>query len=188
MAERSGKPTLFRRDEFGGFYEGLNKLEHQAGGKQVLIAFHDGRNYRKELVGQKQKDKKTGKTGRKPEIIEVKDPFLSILAGTQHDLLLSQAQAGDIFSGFLPRFAFIVPEGPRQRGTSWSWTFTWSRSGTRWLANYGTSAACQLAAFTWTRECCNGGTSTPPIWKRRPKPRPWPPWLGQCSTVWGIWP
>jgi hypothetical protein len=115
MAERSGKPTLFRRDEFGGFYEGLNKLEHQAGGKQVLIAFHDGRNYRKELVGQKQKDKKTGKTGRKPEIIEVKDPFLSILAGTQHDLLLSQAQAGDIFSGFLPRFAFIVPEGPRQR-------------------------------------------------------------------------
>jgi hypothetical protein len=115
MAERSGKPTLFRRDEFGGFYEGLNWLEHQAGGKQILIPFHDGRDYRKELVGQQQKDRKTGTMERKAEIIEVKEPFLSILAGTQRDLLLSQAQAGDIFSGFLPRFAFIMLESLPQR-------------------------------------------------------------------------
>ena len=47
MAERSGKPTLFRRDELGGFYEGLNKLEYQAGGKQVLISCHDGRDFHK---------------------------------------------------------------------------------------------------------------------------------------------
>lgn len=115
MAERSGRPTLFCRDEFGGFYEGLNKLEHQAGGKQVLIAMHDGRDYRKELVGLKMADKTTGKVSKIPEVIEVKDPFLSILAGTQRDLFLSQAQPGDIFSGFLPRFAFIVPTAPRER-------------------------------------------------------------------------
>jgi hypothetical protein len=111
MAERSGKATLFRRDEFGGFYEGLNKLEHQAGGKQVLINFHDGHDYRKELVGQKMVDKDTGEITRKAEIIEVKDPFLSILAGTQRDLFLSQAHPGDIYSGFLVRFVYIVPEG-----------------------------------------------------------------------------
>jgi hypothetical protein len=111
MAERSGKATLFRRDEFGGFYEGLNKLEHQAGGKQVLINFHDGHDYRKELVGQKQVDKRTGGVTRKAEVIEVKDPFLSILAGTQRDLFLSQAQPSDIYSGFLARWVYIVPEG-----------------------------------------------------------------------------
>ena len=115
MAERSGSPTLFCRDEFGGFYEGLNKLEHQAGGKQVLISMHDGRDYRKELVGLKMADKTTGKVSKILEVIEVKDPFLSILAGTQRDLFLSQAQPGDIFSGFLPRFAFIVPTAPRER-------------------------------------------------------------------------
>ena len=108
-------PTLFCRDEFGGFYEGLNKLEHQAGGKQVLISMHDGRNYRKELVGLKQIDKESGDLTRTPEVIEVKDPFLSILAGTQRDLFLSQAQPGDVFSGFLPRFGLIVPDGLRNR-------------------------------------------------------------------------
>ena len=109
MAERSGKPTLFRRDEFGGFLEGLNKLEHQAGGKQILIAMYDGRDYHKELQGVKVIDKETGDPKRRPEVIDVKDPFLSVLAGTQHDLFLSQAQHGDVFSGFLPRFSFIVP-------------------------------------------------------------------------------
>lgn len=115
MAERSGRPTLFRRDEFGGFYEGLNKLEHQSGGKQILIGFHDGRDYRKELVGDKQRDSEPGETRRKPEVIEVHDPFLSILAGTQRDLFLSQASHGDVFSGFLPRFAFVAPNRPPQR-------------------------------------------------------------------------
>ena len=115
MSERSGMPTLFCRDEFGGFYEGLNKLEHQAGGKQVLISMHDGRNYRKELVGLKQIDKESGDLTRTPEVIEAKDPFLSILAGTQRDLFLSQAQPGDVFSGFLPRFGLIVPDGLRNR-------------------------------------------------------------------------
>ena len=115
MAERNGKPTLFRRDEFGGFYDGLNKLEHQAGGKQVLIVFHDGRGYRKELQGQTEKDRETGEVKRLPEVIQVTEPFLSILAGTQRDLFLSQAPTADIFSGFLPRFAFIVPGIHRQR-------------------------------------------------------------------------
>ena len=53
MSERPGMPTLVKRDEFGGFYEGLNRLEYQAGGKQTLIAFYDGRDHRKELVGDK---------------------------------------------------------------------------------------------------------------------------------------
>ena len=115
MSERNGRPTLFRRDEFGGFYEGLNKLEHQAGGKQVLIAFHDGRDYRRELQGHMAKDSETGEVIRKPEVIEVKEPFLSILAGTQRDLFLSLAPIGDIYSGFLPRFSYIVPKLQRQR-------------------------------------------------------------------------
>ena len=115
MSERNGRPTLFRRDEFGGFYEGLNKLEHQAGGKQVLIAFHDGRDYRRELQGHMGKDRETGEVIRKPEVIEVKEPFLSILAGTQRDLFLSLAPSGEIYSGFLPRFSYIVPKPQRQR-------------------------------------------------------------------------
>ena len=115
MAERNRKPTLFRRDEFGGFYEGLNKLEHQAGGKQVLVSMYDGRNYLKELQGVKVIDKDTGEVKRNPEVVKVEDPFLSIVAGAQEDLLLSQAQVGDIFSGFLPRFSFIVPPAAADR-------------------------------------------------------------------------
>ncbi len=114
MAERSGKSTLFLRDEFLGSYEGLNKHEHQAGGKQVLIGFYDGGDYRKELQGEKHKNE-DGEIRRIPELVEVKDPVLSVLAGTQRDLLLSIARTEDIFSGFLPRFAFVVPDRRRRR-------------------------------------------------------------------------
>ena len=56
-----------------------------------------------------------GEIRRIPELVEVKDPVLSVLAGTQRDLLLSIARTEDIFSGFLPRFAFVVPDRRRRR-------------------------------------------------------------------------
>ena len=117
MAERPGRATLFRRDEFSGFYSQLSKLDHQTGGKQTLIKFYDGKDYEKQLVGDKVL--KDGKPVRVAEKIVVTDPFLSIMAGTQFDSFLETAETGDIAGGFWPRFAFIVPaERPARKDVS----------------------------------------------------------------------
>lgn len=110
MGERDGTQVLFRRDEFAGFYDGLNRLEHQVGLKQLLIAFYDGRKYERQLQGDKVKDD-DGAVRRRPEVIKAEAPFLSIAAGIQRELFLDVARHEDISGGFLPRFSFIVPDG-----------------------------------------------------------------------------
>ena len=101
--------TLFRLPFYGTSHTGnLFELNLTPLHQGFLIGFYDGRDHTKELVGGKRKE--NGKEVRVPERIEVRDPFLTILAGTQKDNFLEMADAGDVFAGFLPRFAFDVPE------------------------------------------------------------------------------
>jgi len=102
MRERDGMATLFVRDEFSGFLEGLMKLEYMSGGKEILIGLHDCRPFKKRLVKEK-------------EPIEIRDPFLSILTAITRERFLDLARTSDITSGFFPRFALVAPRGARQR-------------------------------------------------------------------------
>jgi hypothetical protein len=100
MAARDGKPTIFIRDEFAEFYDALNNRQYQAGGKENLIRMYDGRSVRRKL--------------RNDEFI-IREPFLSILSATTESRFLATGKKDDVLSGFLARFALVVPGERRTR-------------------------------------------------------------------------
>lgn len=116
MAENDGKPLVFARDEFGGFYDGLNRLDFMSGLKELLCDIYDGRRFRREK--QRPKDRKAEPGDVRPERpdgdwkYDIKEPFLSIAAGTTLERFTQVARVEDVHSGFLPRFALVVPDGP----------------------------------------------------------------------------
>lgn len=111
LAEQDGNPQLFFRDEVSGFYEGMNRLEHMAGLKELLCNVYDGRPFHR----QKQKPKAT-KDGLPPADDEwkydVKEPFLSMAVATTNERFFAVAEPKDLHSGFLPRYSMVVPQGP----------------------------------------------------------------------------
>jgi hypothetical protein len=108
LAEHDGRPLLFFRDEFSGFYEALNRLEFMSGLKESLCNIYDGRAFRREK--QKPKAKKDGTPADESEWkYDIKEPFLSVAVATTPGRFFEVAQTNDLHSGFLPRFAFVVP-------------------------------------------------------------------------------
>ncbi len=79
-----------------------------AGAKETLCNVYDGRPFRRE----KMKPKK-GKSGSEPSDEEwrydVREPFLTMAVGTTIERFFDVARAGDLHSGFLPRFALVLP-------------------------------------------------------------------------------
>lgn len=102
MASRSGKPAIWHRDEFSGFYRQMGQ-DFNAGFKQVLIKLYDGDDHYRRLRA------KTSNGQRTPDEDIVKDPYFVILSGTVEDQLLELASTDDVLEGFLPRFIFVLP-------------------------------------------------------------------------------
>ena len=114
MAERDGQPVVVARDEFGGFYEGINRLEFMIGAKDILCDLYDGRRYLRERQKPRERKKKDDDGGNnKPDDSEwrhaLNEPFLSIMAGTTSTRFIEVAKPEDINNGFLPRFSFEMP-------------------------------------------------------------------------------
>lgn len=121
LAERGNEPVILVRDEFTGFYRGLNRLEYMAGAKELLCQLYDGTAFSREKMKPKPRKKSDPDEDDADESTEptwqfkIEQPFLSIAAGTTPSYLLEVADPDDIKAGFLPRFALIVPE-PIKRG------------------------------------------------------------------------
>lgn len=104
LAEHDGQPLVFARDEFSGFLDALNKLDFMAGLKEQLCDIYDGRRFRREkMVREGHPDQWK---------YDVKNPFLSIVAGTTLERFVEVARIEDIHSGFLPRWIFVTATGP----------------------------------------------------------------------------
>ena len=109
LAEHDGRPLLFKRDEFSGFYDGLNRLDYMAGLKEVLCDVYDGRPFKREKMKPK---KSTGEAAKDEEWrYDIRQPFLSLAVATTEERFFEIARVNDVHSGFLPRFAFVLPPG-----------------------------------------------------------------------------
>lgn len=93
LASRTGRPSIFLRDEFSGLIEQMTKREYLAGMAETLTKMYDGK-YQKKVL--------------RKETIEVRDPVLILFAGGIRSKLLSLLTSEHVSSGFLPRFIFIT--------------------------------------------------------------------------------
>jgi hypothetical protein len=111
LASRTGRPSIFLRDEFSGLVEMMTKREYYAGMAETLTKMYDGKYQKRQL---------------RKETIEVKDPVLIVFAGGIKSKLLQLLTSEHVSSGFLPRFIFITaksnlanlkPLGPPSKST-----------------------------------------------------------------------
>jgi hypothetical protein len=110
LAENDGRPLTFIRDEFSGFFEGLNRLEYMGGLKELLCNVYDARPFRREKMKPKAKEGQVLKADEWK--YDVREPFLGQAVGTTMQRFMEIARINDLHSGFLPRYAFVVPDGP----------------------------------------------------------------------------
>jgi len=108
LSEHDGKPLLFKRDEFSGFYDGLNRLDYMAGLKDDLCNVYDSRPFRREKMKPR---KRAGEDEPDPKEwkYDIREPFLSKLVGTTEERFNDVARVNDVRTGYLPRFAFVLP-------------------------------------------------------------------------------
>jgi ribosomal protein S25 len=95
MALRSGKPSLFLRDEITGLIDAMNKKEYMAGMMETLTKMYDGKHMKRVL---------------RKETIDVKEPRLVMFSGGIRNKMLDILDYKHVGSGFLPRFIFITAE------------------------------------------------------------------------------
>lgn len=92
MATRSGKPSIFLRDEFSGMLDMMHRKEYYAGMAELLTQLYDGRSITRRLA--------------KAEV-KVNDPLLIMFVGGAKSRILELINTDNIRSGFLPRFLFF---------------------------------------------------------------------------------
>ena len=95
MSSRSGKPSVFLRDEFSGLLDQMLKKDYMAGMAELLTKLYDGKPQRRVL---------------KKEIIDVRDPRLIIYSGGIRSKITTLLDWEHVSSGFMPRFVFITAE------------------------------------------------------------------------------
>jgi hypothetical protein len=95
MGTRSGKPSLFLRDEVTGLIESMSKKEYMAGMMEVLTKLYDGKHMKRIL---------------RREIIDVQNPRLILFSGGIRNKMIELLDYKHVGSGFLPRFIFITAE------------------------------------------------------------------------------
>lgn len=107
LAEHDGQPLTLVRDEFSGFFEGLTRLDFQAGLRETLCLVFDGRPVRREkMKPRRRRDEDADDSDWR---FVAREPFLSVLAGSTPSRFYDLARPGDVTSGFLARFAFELP-------------------------------------------------------------------------------
>ena len=92
MQPRSGRASLFWKDEFTGLMESVVKKDYMAGMLEFLTKMYDGSTMKRVL---------------KKETVTVNEPILIILAGGIKNKLFSILRDEHVSSGFLPRFLII---------------------------------------------------------------------------------
>jgi len=95
MATRSGRPSLFLRDEVTGLVEAITKKEYLAGMMETLTKLYDGKPMKRIL---------------RRETVDVRDPRLIFFSGGIRSKMLDILGYQHVSSGFLPRFIFITAE------------------------------------------------------------------------------
>lgn len=104
IAHRSGKASLWAVSEFGQKLEDLERKASDAGLKKVLLEIYDGDDYEHRRVDKRAR----GQASSAPDVINVRDPYVSIIGGATEDVLQALSTR-DIASGLLPRFAYVWP-------------------------------------------------------------------------------
>ena len=95
LSERSGRTSIFLKDEFTGLLESMMKKDYMAGMPEFFTALYDGSTQIRRL--------------RKEEI-KIKSPRLIIFAGGIKSRMQQLVTFEQVSSGFLPRFIFITAE------------------------------------------------------------------------------
>lgn len=95
IATRSGKPSLFLRDEITGLIEAISKKEYLAGMMETLTKLYDGKTMKRIL---------------RRETIDVRDPRLIFFSGGIRNKMMELLDHRHVNTGFLPRFIFITAE------------------------------------------------------------------------------
>jgi hypothetical protein len=100
LQSRSGRPSVFLRDEFSGLIEQMTKKDYMAGMAEVLTKLYDGKMQKRLL---------------RKEVLTIQNPVLILFAGgikTKIQQLLSFEM---VTSGFVPRFIFVTAESSTSR-------------------------------------------------------------------------
>lgn len=95
LSLRSGKTSLFWRDEFAGMLDSMRKKDYYSGMVEALTKLYDGK-YQKRIL--------------RKETIEVRDPIFILFAGGIKTRIMELFDLDYIINGFVPRFIFIVAE------------------------------------------------------------------------------
>lgn len=152
LAEHDGRPLLFVRDEFSGFYDGLNRLDYMAGLKETLCNVYDARPFRREKMKPRETEVKPMKDGDWK--YDVREPFLSQAVATTEERFTEVARVADVHSGFLVRYGIVLaPTTPVARQPIRAMDSELERERDRLVARLRAVAdgdirlACQQAVF-----------------------------------------
>jgi len=109
LAQRPGDSSLWYIDEIGETFEKLQHAKYMAGLRGLLLSLYDGNDY---------SYKRTSKLDRKGERVNddliIERPHLSVLGATT-PAIFEVITSRDVRSGFLARFAIIMPTSKPKR-------------------------------------------------------------------------
>lgn len=95
LSSRSGRASIFLRDEISGLLEQMQKGDYRAGLGEAFAKLYDG-NREKRIL--------------RKETIEVKDPRLILFTGGVKNKVFELLDHSHVLTGFLPRFIFVTAE------------------------------------------------------------------------------
>ena len=96
MSQRTGVPSLFKRDEIQGFMSSVGKKDYMAGTLEGLTKLYDGKSLKRQLT---------------KESITVHSPVFLILSAGIKTKMFSVLTKDHVESGFLARFLFVTGSG-----------------------------------------------------------------------------
>lgn len=95
LSQRSGRASLFWRDEFSGLLDNMKKRDYMSGMIEALTKMYDGK-FQKRLLSK--------------QVVEIREPIFMLFAGGIKSRILSMLDLEHIISGFIPRFVFIMAD------------------------------------------------------------------------------
>jgi Protein of unknown function (DUF3987) len=111
LGKRSRDSSLWAVDEFGETLEKLHHAKYMAGLRGLLLSLYEGRAYRYTRT-----TKRTKKGDPIDDSLVIDNPNLSVLAATTPSVF-EIVTSRDVTSGFMARFAVIIPSSrPPRRG------------------------------------------------------------------------
>lgn len=100
LSMRSGRPSIFHKDEFSGLLESMKRKDYLSGLAEILTKLYDGKKQTRQL--------------RREEVV-VRNPVLLLLTGGIKSKIYELMDHEYISSGFAPRFIFVTAESDMSR-------------------------------------------------------------------------